>query len=243
MWLPGEQLHRPRSRLNNYLHYKGHTLPLEVGTRLIYRERTRKQGKHKLFVGFAYNVREVTADGFKIEEDGQPDVTFDLLRAKAMSWFTYTYARTCHSSQGSTFDGMVVIADAYSARVDDAWLYVALTRGRKLRRDVRILDGLIPASVDLERLEANIASNLKADAEKGRPVEEPVTVDWVLQRDAMQRGRCALCGGAYELPMVGCERTTETGSVDRTNSARGHEKANCKLVCRGCNFAKRARLV
>ena len=89
-----------RTRLNNYLHYKGHTLPLEVGTQLVYRERTRKQGKHKLFVGFAYNVTEVTADGFKIEEDGEPTVTFDLLRAKAMPWFTYTYARTCHSSQG-----------------------------------------------------------------------------------------------------------------------------------------------
>ena len=138
---------------------------------------------------------------------------------------------------------MVVIADAHSARVDDSWLYVALTRGRKLRKDVRILEGLIPASVDLARLEANIASNLKADAEAGRPVEEPVTVDWVLERDALQGGRCALCGGAYELPMVGCERTTETGSVDRTNSARGHETANCKLVCRGCNFAKKARLV
>ena len=138
---------------------------------------------------------------------------------------------------------MVVIADAYSARVDDAWLYVALTRGRKLRRDVRMLDGLIPASVDHARLEANIASNLKADAEAGRAVDVPVTVDWVLQRDKMQGGRCALCGGTYELPMTGCERTTETGSVDRSNSDRGHEQKNCKLLCRSCNFAKKAKLV
>ena len=88
-----------------------------------------------------------------------------------------------------------------------------------------------------------VASNLRDDVEAGRAVAEPVTADWVLERDAMPRGRCALCGGAYELPKVGCERSTTTGSVDRTNSRLGHDRTNCKMVCRGCNFAKRARLV
>ena len=236
-------LQTTRTRINNYLHYKTHTHPLEVGVKLVYRERSRKQGKHKLYVGFTYNVLEVTADTFKIEEDGRPDVTFDLLRAKAMPWFTYTHAGTGHSSQGSTYEGMVVIADTTCRLVTDEWLYVALTRGRKLRADVRILKGVIPTTVDVERIAANIASNLKADEEKGRPVMEAITVDWVLERDKMQGGRCAMCGHAYELPMVGCERTTETASVDRNDSARGHETANCRIVCRGCNFAKRDRLV
>ena len=187
-------------------------------------------------------VTAVTDDGFSIVEDGEPRVTFDLRRA-AQSWFTYPYARTCHSSQGSTFECMVVIADARCARVDDAWLYVALTRARKLRRDVRILEGLIPASVDVERIEAMVAGNLRADEDAGRVVTDPVTADWVLQRDRVQGGKCALCGEAYELPKVGCERSTGTASVDRCNSAVGHTVANCKLVCRGCNFSKKARIV
>ena len=238
-------LQSTRSRLNSYMHFKEHTVPLEVGTQLIYRERSRKQGKNKLFVGFSYTVTAVSADGFSIVEDGEPEVTFDL-RRPAMSWFTYHYARTCHSSQGSTFEGMVVIADTRCKRVDDAWLYVALTRARKLRRDVRILEGLIPAAVDLARIEAMVAGNLRADADAGRVVaapSEPVTVDWVLERDAVQGGKCALCGLGYELPKVGCERTTGTASVDRTNSDLGHSIGNCKLTCRGCNFAKRNRLV
>jgi len=139
-------LQKTRREANNYLHFKTHTHALEVGVKLVYRERSRKQGKDKLYVGFTYNVLEVTADTFKIEEDGRPDVTFDLMRDKATSWFTYTYAGTGHSSQGSTYEGMVVIADTTCRLVTDEWLYVALTRARKLRAEVRILTGGIPAT-------------------------------------------------------------------------------------------------
>ena len=116
-------LQKTRREVNDFQHYKNHTHALEVGVKLVYRERSRKQGKDKLYVGFTYNVLEVTPDTFKIEEDGRPDVTFDLMRDKATSWFTYTYAGTGHSSQGSTYEGMVVIADTKCVRVTDEWLY------------------------------------------------------------------------------------------------------------------------
>ena len=235
-----------RSRINEALHYKDHTLQYEVGGVLIYRNRSRKQGSATLYKNYSYIIKAVSDSEISLEEEdaeGAELIKFDLMRESVDEWFTYPYASTVHSAQGSTYHGSVVIADSTHFRVSNEWLYVALTRATKPRKNVYILKERPPALVDLGVVRSQIKGLLKTDQEKGRDVGVPVTVDWYLQCDKEQGGQCALCQGMYELPRVGLKACGETASIDRINSCRGHAVDNCQILCRSCNYSKRDRLV
>jgi exodeoxyribonuclease-5 len=46
--------------------------------------------------------------------------------------FTFAYAITCHKSQGSQWDEVIVINESgYFKDLSDKWLYTAITRGAK----------------------------------------------------------------------------------------------------------------
>ena len=231
-----------RARVNDAMHYRKHDVPYEVGGTLVYRNKSRKQGCEMLYTNFTYVINAVSDENFKLAEEGDPKVTFTLARANVEKWFTFPYASTVHSAQGATYDGPTVICDLFHPRVDKKWLYVAMTRAKHPRQDIYLLRGRPPAEVDVHAIRVQIAGHLKADADLGRAVAEPITVDWVLARDAEQEGKCALCGEPYEMMRVGVAASTASASVDRIGH-RGHEQGNCQLCCRSCNFSKRDRLV
>ena len=235
-----------RFRINEALHYKDHTLPYEVGGVLVYRNRSRKLGNATLYTNYTYIIKSVSDIEISLEEEdaeGEEVVTFDLKRETVDSWFTYAYASTVHSAQGSTYKGAVVIADTRHPYVDNAWLYVALTRGTHPRKNTYILKERPPAPVDLDVVKGQIKGLLKTDTEKRRAVGAPVSVDWYLQCDKAQGGQCPLCMGYYELPRVGFKACGATASIDRINSSQGHDVNNCQIVCKGCNFSKGNKLV
>ena len=235
-----------RFRINEALHYKGHTLPYEVGGVLVYRNRSRKLGNATLYTNYQYSIKKVSDIEISLEEEdaeGEEAVSFDLKRETVDSWFTYAYASTVHSAQGSTYKGAVVIADTRHPYVDNAWLYVALTRGTHPRKNTYILKERPPAPVDLDVVKAQIKGLLKTDSEKRRAVGVPVSVDWYLKCDKAQGGQCPLCMGHYELPRVGLKACGGTASIDRINSSQGHDVNNCQIVCKGCNFSKGNKLV
>lgn len=46
--------------------------------------------------------------------------------------FTFAYAITCHKSQGSEFDNVVIYNEPIGRGVErQRWLYTAITRGKK----------------------------------------------------------------------------------------------------------------
>ena len=231
-----------RKRVNQSMHFRKHGVPFVVGGTLVYRNKSRKQGDAMLYTNFTYVTSSVSATHISLAEEGEPDVTFTLKREVVEKWFTYDHASTVHSAQGSTYDGPTVIADIFHPCVDAKWVYVAMTRAKYTRRDIYLLKGRPPAPIDVGAIRKQIAGHLATDAELGRVVGDPITVDWVLARDAEQRGLCALCGEPYEMMRVGVEATTSTASIDRIGH-RGHEVGGCQLACRGCNFGKRDRLV
>jgi len=231
-----------RARINNVMHYRTHTLPFEVGGMLVYRNRSRKQGDATLYKNYWYEIDSVTANDVTIHEEDSPDVTFTLSRETMGKWFTYTYASTVHSAQGSTYDGPVAIGGLFHPYVTKNWVKVALTRAKYPRRDTYIIRGAAPPAVDVAAIGAQIARHLENDEQDGRVVDEPITVDWVLARDVEQRGRCALCAEPYEMLRVGVAPTNASASVDRIGH-RGHEVGNCQICCRGCNFSKKNKLV
>ena len=231
-----------RLKVNNVIHYRDHTLPYEVGGTLVYRNRTRKQGNETLYTNYWYTIKAVSDESIVIEEEDEPDITFTLKRETVDNWFTYTHASTVHSAQGSTYKDPVVIADVFHPYVTDKWLYVALTRSTHPRKNVYFLKGRTPSAVDVSAIRQQIEGHLANDEELGRGVGEPISLDWVLERDAMQGGICALCDEPYEMLRVGVKATTSSASVDRIGH-RGHEVGNCQILCRSCNFSKKAQLV
>lgn len=73
---------------------------------------------------------------YKMIVEGQPTINFDNWR-KFASWpkphqFAYAYAITCHKSQGSEFDKVLVYDEAFGdAEQKRRWRYTAVTRSAK----------------------------------------------------------------------------------------------------------------
>ena len=236
-----------RNKINEAVHYSRHTLPYELEGSLVYCGRSKKQGEHTLYTNYTYIIKAVSNTMVSLVEEGEEEVKFDLLRKSVDDWFTYPHASTVHSAQGSTYKGAVVIADVWHPRADNAWLYVALTRATHPRANVYILRGRTPPPVDLGAIKAQIQRLLIDDTKKmsnRRRRGAPVSLDWYLECDKKQDGKCALCHHEYELPRVGIKAGGETASIDRiVSEKRGHDEGNCQLVCRSCNYSKKDKLV
>ncbi len=73
------------------------------------------------------NYRHKRGDYFeKFNEDGEAVGAFTLNR------FEYGYCISCHKSQGSEFDNVVVFDESYAFKEDkNRWLYTAITRAKK----------------------------------------------------------------------------------------------------------------
>jgi hypothetical protein len=88
----------------------------------------------------------------EIEALTQTHVTFKghaPMPLSVLSSFDYTYAYTGHKIQGRSFDGDVIIYDAYFQYATRNWLWVALTRARDTDR---VFQAKTPIKADLDRV-------------------------------------------------------------------------------------------
>ena len=74
----------------------------------------------------------------------------------------------------------------------------------------------------------------------GRPTEDPVTIQELMDIWKAQHNKCALSG--YVMTWGGCLQKGKNGqaawnsiSIDRIDPSRGYEKNNVRLVCHGIN--------
>lgn len=118
-----------------------------VGDRLVCLKNNRDKN---IFNGGLWGVTRVTADSVNVnirvesqDEEGRSPVdvcvhpAFFQGKEKELDWrmkrnydeFTYGWALTCHKSQGSQWDGVMVFDEGYCFREDAAkWMYTAVTR-------------------------------------------------------------------------------------------------------------------
>ena len=225
-----------RVQLNHMQHYRTHETEFSVGLRLIYNNSTRKQGTRKLIKNFTYEITAITEEKIRLAELGDASVTFELSVGCVREWFQYVHAKTGHSSQGSTIDAVVVVADSRHFFASLEWLWVVLTRGRDLDQVLILRTGELP--VDVARLRSRIAGHEAADRAAGREGCD-VTVEWVLETHKAQKGLCGQCHVAIDLPRVGVNERMASLSIDRMDSLRAHEQENCWLTCRSCNCSRR----
>ena len=232
---------RSRRELNKFMHSREHEEAWVVGERVVYDSHTRVHGKAKLYKNYMYKVTSVSAY-VDLVDVSDAALTFRLSLAQATAWLAYPHANTGHSSQGSTYDRPIVVADTSSSLVTAEWLYVAGTRNRDTRT-VFILTGESgPKPVNKHVLQRNIDGHNAADVAAGREVGD-LDVEWVLDRFKRQKGLCALCAEEMDLPRYGESGVKGTAvSIDRIVSVdRGHVRGNVQLCHASCNFAKGAR--
>jgi hypothetical protein len=72
-----------------------------------------------------YKVKSILTQKFEVENYNGKVKAYDI---KKMDCFKYNYANTCHSYQGMSLGDSIYIHNYNFNRVDNRWLYVAITR-------------------------------------------------------------------------------------------------------------------
>jgi hypothetical protein len=218
--------------IDSYLHNKSKPLNAwngyYTGMRLMCRSPLRlKTGR--MTRNFVYNVT-VVGDVFELKDhhDITWTVNFDLI----VKHFTFCYAYSGHSLQGTTVGGALTIFDFDYYMADPEWLWTCVTRPRDLDRVYFYAGNL---SLTLKKCQTyNIAVNRirghkDADRIAGRDFAES---DYITAEDAMALfkigGRCGGCG----------ECLGDDWSIDRIDNDLPHLKGNCRLRCLSCQHAK-----
>lgn len=145
------------------------------------------------------------------------------------------YCKTCHSIQGSSVAGNVVLFETEHYCVKNNWLYVALTRARDLNK-VYYVPGATER-MDIEKIKRKCIAYQRQDKDAGRVVlkENRIWIGDILSLSQKQ-GHC--CGRCHQEMNYTTKRNGEDWTVDRWDDSRGHEKGNCFLSHLSCNVGK-----
>jgi hypothetical protein len=103
---------------------------LQEGVRLVNRQRYVGKGGVVLHVNYEYVVKEVLETQVVLQDDDEGLVAVPIAHAERhMMWWR---TRTCHSLQGTSVSGSVIIFDLECPHMSKEFIYVALTRARNL---------------------------------------------------------------------------------------------------------------
>lgn len=153
---------------------------------------------------------------------------------------TLPYCRTCHVSQGKTCEGPVIVFDTASSRVTRNWLYVALTRSRKL--EVYIAGNSLPR-LDVKYVRKKLEGYKKQDADRKFTWddEEYCSVSDVLKLSKSCGHTCSLCGNVMNVANKS-EFHPWNWTLDRINNSFPHLKSNVRLAHESCNVAGKSEI-
>ena len=104
---------------------------LECGVRLVNRQRTNVAGG-TLMVNYEYTIKEVQDRYCVLEDVMVPGSELRVPRLHVENRMHWSQTRTCHSLQGSSVSSRLLLFNLMSRRVSPEFVYVALTRARKL---------------------------------------------------------------------------------------------------------------
>lgn len=148
------------------------------------------------------------------------------------------YAQTIHSSQGTTYDDVIVMhnIDSYKSRIMTPMLLnVISTRGRSTKKLFYYTGKYnYPKDHYRERLRRNILNHIEFDTQ-GVEMDKlsgdicNLSVDDVLEIHRKQNGCCHLCGEELEESHI---------SIDRIDNDYTHNKDNVRVAHHSCNTAK-----
>lgn len=104
-----------------------------MGTRLVNRQRRPCKSGGMLMVNYEYRVVDQKGDHEIDVECVLTKSRFSVPRLHVERHMHWSQTRTCHSLQGSSVDGALILWDINSPRITPEFIYVAMTRARTLK--------------------------------------------------------------------------------------------------------------
>jgi len=223
---------------------------VEVEGMKLYREcllRSRdhlKVGSDTIRRNFTYEVRRIEQDEGKTTKI----TLYEPLRKQYidikpvhLKKFTYTYAGTCHSTQGVTVgslneegevvNGEVTVYDVGHYCTTREWFWTAISRVRRLDLVHIVFTPGTGRTETKKRIKEKIVGVKSSDTDKKRKFEEVDFVDeeWTERELKRCNWTCFACSDA--LSVSGPYQF----SINRINNEQAHTKDNCNIACFNCN--------
>ena len=209
-----------------------------VGDEVICRVYTR-YWMSKFNVNLKFRITEINKTMVTLENVAtglQQEINLKKLRQN----FIYASGYTCHSKQGCSIDGDVIVYDWMYNYVSKEWLYTSITRSKDLNR-VKFYKYEITRDIKEHEVERYFNQKVKQyksqDIEAGRPINEEdyVNVEWLMSQ---LKNRCTDCNEPFVVERVDHKLTTNL-SANRLNNEKAHYISNCNSMCVLCNCCAR----
>ena len=208
----------------------------EAGETLICRV-YKKFGSKRFNVNYRFKIVSIKSNTVVLENvKPKEQYTTDMLTLD--KHFRYDYCTTCHSAQGASINGKIIIHEWNKKHlVTREWIWCALTRSTDFN-DVLFYESETDKTElteeNLNRYINNKIRNYKLQDEKaGRKVNSKkyVTPEWFIKRI---NGNCCNCGCRFEFEVKN-GYLTNTITAQRKDNSVAHEVDNCEAWCDYCN--------
>ena len=193
----------------------------------------------KFNVNLKFKIMQINKNMVTLENEAtrlQQEISLKKLRQN----FIYASCYTCHSKQGCSIDGDVIIYDWMYNYVSKEWLYTAITRAKDLNK-IRFYKHEITRDIKQSEIEKYFNQKVKQyksqDIEAGRPINEEdyVNVEWLMSQ---LKNRCTDCNEPFIVERDGHKLTTNL-TANRLNNDKAHYISNCNSMCVMCNCCAR----
>ena len=220
----------------------------EVGDTLICRV-YKNLGNQRFNVNYRYRIISMTLPTLTANEVCPKGKAVTLENVKSKEKFTtdiytldkhfrYDYCTTCHSAQGSSIDGQIIIHEWDKKHlVTREWIWCALTRSTDFNK-VRFFKSVTNQNeLNEETLTKYIETKIKnyqiqdVKADRVIDVDKYVNHEWFMKR---LTNTCCKCGCRFEFEIKNGNLTSNM-TAQRLDNEQPHHIDNCEAWCRGCN--------
>ena len=209
-----------------------------IGEEVICRKYMKVAGK-KMNKNYRYEVVGVSDKFITLKHTCSGDV-IDVKIDVVRKHFIYAYCYTCHSKQGCSVDGDIVIYDWNNCYANREWFFTAITRAKDFNRvkffryeDDEDKEGKYKEENYFRR---KVASYKEQDKRAGREIDEDGYVDIDFLTNLVNTN-CECCGDILELDEDDDGNIVSNITCQRVNKDVAHYKSNCIGFCNTCNCA------
>ena len=219
------------ANVSNYIRKRqGKTEKYLVGATLICRVYKKLSSKDKFNVNFRFRIVRISVT-FVILENVKAKQQYHTDLQTLDKHFRYDFCTTCHSAQGASTKGKIVIHEWEKMHlVPSEWIWCAMTRSTDFN-DVSFFASTIdPSELNEENLHRCIEHKIKnyelQDAKRKIEDDKYVDHDWFIKRI---NGNCQNCGCRFEFDVKnGC--LTNSMTAQRLNNEIPLYTQNCGSV-------------